>query len=156
MKLAEPKTKVATFRREIAAEYAYLAGGDVPFIQIDCRPAGYLNAPLMADLDQIDLQRRVSTAEIGDKKGIESEMVRDKAATEFAEARVSAIIQHCVVAWQTNILDDGQAMQCTPENLVALAGVRHPAIAAVMLDFFGYVAKVGDFIVDADEETAKN
>ena len=156
MKLAEPKTKIATFRREFAPEFSYLAGGEIPFIQIDCRPAGYLNPPLMASLEQIDLQRRVMLAEIGDAKGIDAEKRRDKAATEFAESRVAAIIRHCVVEWDTNIQDDGAKMVCSQENLCALADARHPAIAEAMIDFFNYVAKVGDFIVDEDEVTEKN
>lgn len=154
MKLAEPKFHTSTFRHEFEPEFSYLAGGKPAWLEIDCRPGGYLNPELMAAFEEIDTRARIAALEAKARRSAAKDA--DARNSKNASERIAAIVRHCVIDWRTNILDDGKPMDCTDENIRAMCEVKHPAIAAALVAFFEYVNQTADFLGEADEDAEKN
>lgn len=158
LKLKKPNLSDMPFRREFPAHLDYLADKGPAYIEILCRPGGYLNPKLQKLNEEIELHRNVRTFEMIEisKDRAKYAKASNDLATELGRMRFEAFYDACVVEWSTNIENDGKPMPCDKDHFMALADVRIDEISEFFMEFAKYVEKVTNFVAKADEEAEKN
>lgn len=155
MKLNQPKTITIDHRADLPSHLNYLAG-EPAYIEAKLKPGGFLNPQYMTALEGIDMQRRVGFAAIDQKDPEAFAKARDKVLTDTGAALVEAAYDNCVASWSTNIQSDGEAVEPSRENYLALAKIGIPEINKWFTSVSRKVMDVERFITDEDEAMAKN
>lgn len=158
MKLRKPEIRTLEFRRELDAEYSYLCDDDVAYLTFHCDPGGYLNPKLQERVSEIGMNRRVLRNSLADVPDDERDKKRADIDRQIGEERFSAIYEHCVRDWETNIIDDetGNPMEPTLDSFMALCGAEIPGVVRICVELANFVENTAQFVLKAEEETEKN
>ena len=157
LKLSQPKMSDQIFRRDFSSDLDFLSG-ETTFIEIKCRAGGWLNTDLIKLRDEAELNRQIKTMQAADHVKDRERFTRETSEISKAVGKMQfeALFDACVVAWNTNIQNDGKDMKCDKDHFMALAEVRIEEISKYFLDFAEYVDNLANFIAEADKETEKN
>jgi len=158
LKLSKPKMSDQIFRREFSSELNFLSGKKKTFIEIKCRAGGWINPDLIKLREEIDLYRQVQAIQAAQDIDDRDKFTRQTAELnkELGKRQFEALFDACVVAWNTNIQNDGAEMECDKDHFMALADVRIDEISQFFIDFASYVEDLANFVTEADKETEKN
>ena len=145
------------FRRDFSSDLDFLSG-ETTFIEIKCRAGGWLNTDLIKLRDEAELNRQIKTMQAADHVKDRERFTRETSeiSKSVGKMQFEALFDACVVAWNTNIQNDGKDMKCDKDHFMALAEVRIEEISKYFLDFAEYVDNLANFIAEADRETEKN
>ena len=163
MKLNTPDLANATFHRTFPdAPWLSAPSDATPFITMECRAGGYLNAPLQTAIEACNLKRDVELRDLAklgaDPAATPQAIVQanQKVIRRDALDRLGAVLDTCVVSWDTNIVSDGAVIDPTAENLKALSRALEPNTAEAFLALTKFVNDLAAFIVDRDAASVGN
>lgn len=158
MKLRTPDLIAVPFERELGDDYRYLAGGKPPTLKFACKAGGYLNPALQDAMEQIAVTRKAAQMEIMDLEGEAKAKATNDLYSRLGAARFSAIYDHCIESWETNIIDDetSQPLKADADSFMLLATAEIPDISKAFLELASHVESLSQFIRKDDEETEKN
>jgi len=158
MELNTPNLAQAEMTRTFP-DAPWLAHDDkVPFVTLECRAGGYLNAPLQAAIEALNIKRDVDDLELKRLADDPEAYVKFEQASMRRDAlgRLGAVLDTCVESWSTNIESDGALIDPTPENLRALSRAFEPHTSKMFRELMVFVNDLSGFIVARDADAVKN
>lgn len=155
MKLETRELPTVVFRRTLPG---YLAKADQAFIEFEARAGGAINPAYVRAMDAMQLRAQVLDAKRRDIKDAEAQVeARNRDMEEIGVLRFTALYDSCVIAWKTDILDDGVPMIANRANFIELCHIRAvPELTAALMEFEAECLKAGEIVKQAQDATVKN
>lgn len=158
MELNTPKTVTLEARADLPDYLAYLAGpGQDAFISATMKPGGFLNPGYIEAMERLETKERVAIMSLRPEltpaeRSAKIAAIKRKTGAGAAEA----IYDECVVKWETNIQNGGEAMVCDRENFLAMAQLRIPEIRDWFKALHDFATDAARYVAEDDGETEKN
>lgn len=154
MKLKARDLPTLTIRKALPA---FLAGGDACYIEVDARPGGAVNTAYLAGMEQASLNSRTRIRMLGKVEDDAEHVAKDREYTiAIVKDWLAVVYDTCVMAWRSNVLDDGKLIAPTRENFMDLAEERVPELATALAEIRGEILKAGEEMLAATKDVEKN
>lgn len=155
MKLQQREIPLVTFRRDLPD---FLAGGEPCYIEIEARAGGYVNPAYVKAMEDLQIAARIMDRKRAALENDPEAFVR--AAHDdprvIGRMRFGVLYDTCILAWRTNILDDGKPAETTRANFIALAEAPVGEIATMLFDLEKEIIAAGNLLKEDQDATVKN
>ena len=158
LKLKKPQLSDMVFESNFSPDMDFLADKGKTYISIKCRAGGWANPDLNVMREQVVLYQEMQSLKASKMMDDEDKYTKFKSQSEkeVGKKLFEALYDTCVVAWETNIQNDGTKMKLDKDHFIALADAKINELTQFFMDWAKYVEELGNFRQEVEEETVKN